>query len=281
MQKLIEPEKKQYTAEELDEIKRANLLAWAQIKWEAMSSEERALLHAECEGKRLLEEAKLCLVCKGKNWVYKKGLEPGHRDFGRAFPCSHTFKELKDDPHYETFNNWHKVPGAEATFEAVKALAEGESPYTLLLVIGQFGNGKTHLCRAAMHTSQQRGVHCKYFYAPDLVNELHKFLATKEIRGAYEAFYQTLLDTLFLVLDDLGVGANIKRNRFGAGLDDWAGGQVEALIKARYQTFRPTLVTTNLDLTVLPAVLQSVFGDKEVAKWIVNNARDYRPRKKM
>ena len=74
----------------------------------------------------------------------------------------------------QTFDNFVSVAGAEKAFKAAKALASGEASFIWLLIYGQPGNGKTHLCNAVLRAVHDRGLKAQMVLAGDLFSTLRE-----------------------------------------------------------------------------------------------------------
>jgi DNA replication protein DnaC len=81
---------------------------------------------------------------------------------------------------------------------------------------------------------------------------------------------ETLRDSTWLILDDVGVEAST----------DWSKGVIDQAVDQRWVAKKRLLVTTNAtDPKELPARLASRLGDVAVARVVVIDAPDYRRRR--
>ena len=252
-----------------------------------LSEEERQKLHQGVEREKLAQIK--CFTCRDTRWVYKP-VSREHPDFGKAYLCpacslggwlaskgeqAANLRKGKSgigDCDY-SFTNWEPVKGGERAFAYAKALAEGvapqgDKPFVMLLILGKYGNGKTHLAVSAVRASLDRGVEARYYNIHSLAQEMHKNLRIVN----YDSFYAELKVVPFLVIDDFGKSV-------GGDADGWLAGEIESLVDDRYQNYLPLLIASNRDLKELPPAIVSRFGDKERARVIINTAENYRPKK--
>lgn len=248
----------------------------------ALSGEQRQILHQGVERERMAEIE--CFICRDLQWVYKP-VDISHPDWGKAFPCPKCYEGVAQKQKVEwrrgksgigdcdyAFENWKPVKGGEKAFEYAEALANGVAPqgdksFMMLLLLGKYGNGKTHLAVSAVRRHLERR-EARYYDIHSLAQEMHKNLR----QGTYEDFYAELKGLPFLAIDDFGKPIG------GAG-DGWMAGELESLVNDRYHNFAPTLITSNKDIKELPAAIASRFGDKERARVLINTAENYRPKK--
>jgi DNA replication protein DnaC len=106
---------------------------------------------------------------------------------------------------------------------------------TGLLFLGLPGVGKTHLAVAVLKSLLERGFEGVFFDYQNLLERMQSGYDPAVGASAREA-YQAALDTEVLLLDDLGA----RR------VTDWAEDTIFAIINYRYNSRKPTIVTTNL-----------------------------------
>jgi len=168
-----------------------------------------------------------------------------------------------------TFENFEVLPGTAEAYKAFKTLAEGESCRPLLLCYGGVGNGKTHLCEAAVIALYKRGVFCRYLTMARVMRTF-KAAMRPDALTSLDVLLERFSRAQHLVMDDVGMG--------GSG-SEWEYGQLEEIINERYRERLLTIMTTNRDLEELPERIVSRFYDPEVGTVVLNRGGDYRRRK--
>lgn len=208
-----------------------------------------------------------CPVCKGSGYVHPRD---GDRIiYSKIIPCSAPGC-LKDsirgnqptEVQRQTFETFQPIPGTEKALKAAQSLASGEANFIWLLLYGQTGNGKTHLCNAIVREVRNRGLDVRMILAADFFSMLKENIEGNKVDGLLRRFK----DILFLAIDDYGV-------EYGS---DWESAKFDELMTSRYATGKPTVLITNKDLTDLPERIQSRFKDSMMSKAIHNSAGDYR-----
>lgn len=223
----------------------------------------------------------LCKVCRGFGRVYPLK-ENGTVDYSRTVICTAPdcladsikcwketgqYLELKGiSSRFQTFEQFIPGTGTEKCFVAFKNLATGNCEKPLLLCYGGVGNGKTHLCQALTAELNKRGINAFYYRVPDLLKTLRASIETHDL----DEWIKSLSTTEALVLDDYGL----------ENQTDWALANIEDIIDARWQEKRITAMTTNKDITQLPARMQSRFRDVEVSVAVLNSGKDNRIQKR-
>lgn len=162
-----------------------------------------------------------------------------------------------------TFDDFEPRDGTKDALAQCRAYVDGYTPYRTtdgLVLMGPWGAGKTHLAIAtarAIHARTLAAVHG--ITAADLIDGSRNF---------QRAAIETAISAEITILDDVGQGH----------MTDWARGVVYEVIDARYQSARPTLVTTNLDVDGLRDRLGGAAVSRllESAEWIEVIAKDYR-----
>jgi hypothetical protein len=212
-----------------------------------------------------------CEVCQGVGFLHPRDGEK--IIYSRMVPCiapgclldnvrGTQFSEVRR----QTFENFQEVPGAEKALKASKSLAYGEAKFIWLLIYGQTGNGKTHLCNAIVKEVRDRGLDVRMILAADLFSMLRESIENHQT----DALLRKFKDIFFLAIDDYGV-------EYGS---DWESSKFDELMTSRFATGKPTVLITNKKLADLPERIQSRFTDKVMARAIYNSAGDFRQGKK-
>jgi len=163
-----------------------------------------------------------------------------------------------------TFENFVHIGGTEAAFEAFQQLANGWTDKPFLLCAGGVGNGKTHLCQAAVARLNQREVKTWYYSVADFFAELKAGMTNNTVEEKIKWAKQAQ----GLCLDDLGVN-------YGSM---WELARLEEIVDARYREGLTTILTTNRDIKEIPERIVSRFYDPDRSNVVLNSAPDYRRR---
>ena len=207
-----------------------------------------------------------CSDCKGAGFLHPR-YPDGVVNYRGCVPCRCLLDSIhgKQPQLLQTFENFNIVPGTEKAFKAAKALAYGEAKFIWLLIHGDPGNGKTHLCNAIVKVTRERGVNVRMVLAADLFAMLREGIEGHQT----DLMMRRYKDIDFLAIDDYGV-------EYGS---DWEAAKFDEIMTSRYATAKPTVLITNKDLKELPERVQSRFMDKVMARAIHNSAGDYRSRR--
>ena len=211
-----------------------------------------------------------CQVCKGAGFVLEGD---GERiPWDQVRPCSAPGCLLDSvrgkqptEVQRQTLETFQKVPGTEKAFKAAWALAYGEAKFIWLLIYGEPGNGKTHLCNAIVKEVRARGLDVRIVLAADLFSLLREAIESKKA----DVLLRQFKDIFFLAIDDYGV-------QYGT---DWESAKFDELMTSRYATGKPTVLITNKELTELPERIRSRFQDKVMARASHNSAGDFRSKR--
>lgn len=141
-------------------------------------------------------------------------------------------------PRLKRFFSTYTMPVDQAD---VQALADGGG----LALLGEVGAGKTtYAAAAALEVDRLRHVERKFLIPEPTAS---RFLATqdllREFRETYQAgsaktegdLFDEYAQASLLILDDLTM----------IGVSDWSVSLLDGLVNARYESLRPTIVTTN------------------------------------
>jgi DNA replication protein DnaC len=222
-----------------------------------------------------------CPACQGAGFVHPLK-EDGSPDYGRAIPCPAPNCLLESIRAYkrgepfariqgvtepgQTFDTFKPVPGTENALKYARALARGESEFIWLLIYGGVGNGKTHLCNAIATEALSRGVDVRMISIADLLSDLRSSMA----EHGTDKLIRELKEIFLLILDDWGV-------EYGS---DWERAKFDELMTSRFANARPTVLTSNKDVTELPARIKSRFEDRDLSRIAYDSAGDYRKGRK-
>ena len=206
-------------------------------------------------------------MCQGSGFVHPR--DGDKIIYSQTIPCSAPGCLLdsvrgKQPSEFirQTFETFLPIPGTEKALKAAKTLAFGEAKFIWLLLYGQPGNGKTHLCNAIVREVRDRGWDVRMVLAADLFSLLREAIESKKA----DVLLRQFKDIFFLAIDDYGV-------EYGS---DWEMAKFDELMTSRFATAKPTVLITNKELTELPERIQSRFKDKVMARAIHNSASDFR-----
>lgn len=173
------------------------------------------------------------------------------------------------------FKNYNETDSvtAKAKEEAIrftKEFLESESKVYNLLIMGNPGTGKTHLCSAIARTAKDKGFSVGFLTTGYLLSLIKKTFQNGAAKSEWEILHDIGLMDL-LILDDVGSEAT-------GGNDDWRKSIIFEVVESRKG--KPTIYTSNLTDTDLPmAVGERVFSRLyDNTKFIDLFTEDYRKR---
>ena len=225
-----------------------------------------------------------CAICHDLEWLHPLGPD-GEPQYHLAVPCGCLIRAMQQrasSPEYQRqqgarpaaqkFDNYRVdlKGGNRDAYVATKAWAE-TTPFVWLLIYGGVGNGKSHLCNAALLTLLGRGVKAKLVTAAGILSALRRGIETHTTDDLMAEYQQ--MPTL--IIDDLGAGMKHPSEKGS----EWEWARMEELLVFRYENVMPTMFCTNLDLPDLPERIRSRFGDRELSRIVENKAEDYRGQK--
>ena len=140
-----------------------------------------------------------------------------------------------------------------------------EDPRGWLVLLGVNGSGKTHLAGAVAAHRLEAGDRVAFATVPDLLDELRATF-DPDSGERFDRVFGRLRDVDLLVLDDLGAHQS----------SGWATEKLYQLLNYRHLGRRPTVVTSDLELTKLEPRIASRLGDLQVATVYELRVPDYR-----
>jgi len=171
----------------------------------------------------------------------------------------------------DTFDTFEEVAGTAGALRAAEQLADNKANFSMLILQGGYGCGKTHLIYATAHEFAHRTENIR-------VATVYEFLSKMKMEmqgGNPDAIMDAFKRCEFLGLDELGWHYDSGKR----GELSWAEAQVQELVNYRYAHEMPTIITINCDFEDIPDRLQSRFNDKSVCTKIKITAGDFRPQK--
>lgn len=139
-----------------------------------------------------------------------------------------------------------------------------------LILIGDYGTGKTHLAVAVLHELLRKDVAGLFATVPELLEEIRKTFNGD--KGNEKSDLLHLIKTAeFLILDDLGAEK----------ASDWVREQLFMIINARYEDMLPTVITSNMLIDELEKQIgaRTVSRIIEMCDGIMLDGDDYRKNK--
>ena len=109
-----------------------------------------------------------------------------------------------------------------------------------LRIFGVVGSGKSHIAVAILKEIIKKGYTGLYFNVPELLQKIRESYSSESDEGE-AGILDMVSETDLLVLDDLGADA----------ASGWVRDRLYLLINRRYETNKPTIVTTSFDLEEL------------------------------
>jgi len=224
-----------------------------------------------------------CPRCKGVGY-YLLDVPIDHPNFGALMTCECKQEEfdqraaeerrrLSNLEHFvnKTFETFDEnVEGVERAYRRAREFAERfpdeDYPIKWLILIGNYGCGKTHLA-AAVANHALRHLRVLFANVPDLLDHLRStFGPTSEV--GYDTRFETIRDIPLLVLDDLGTESTTP----------WAREKLYQIINHRYNNKLPTVITSNRDpeSSIEPRIFSRIADRALCGEITTLNASDYR-----
>lgn len=139
-----------------------------------------------------------------------------------------------------------------------------------LVLFGERGTGKSHLCAAVDNALQAAGVPCLFITAPEMFNSLYQALREREA-GESDHFEprKTIYKTAtVLILDDLSAEATTE----------WNASVLLEILDYRYRNLLWTMIATNTPPQAFEPRIASRLQDTSLCSVVEVAAHDYRLR---
>lgn len=184
-----------------------------------------------------------------ENSLREQNIERTIRLIKEYFLLSNHLKEAGFKNYYET----NKIT-ASAKAKAIsftKSYLSSDSKNNNLLIMGNPGTGKSHLCAAIARTIKEQGFSVGFLTTGQLLSKIKATYKQGSMKTEEEVF-RDIKKLDLLILDDLGSEAI-------GGNDDWRKGILFEVIECRYG--KATIYTSNLtDIDLPVAVGERVFS---------------------
>jgi len=141
----------------------------------------------------------------------------------------------------------------EKIFLACKKYAS--NPEGWLLLLGDYGTGKTHLAAAIGNYRVEIGEPPLLVSVPDLLDHLRATFHP-DSRASYDQRFEDIRTAGLLILDDFGMQSSTP----------WAKEKLYQLFNYRYNAFLPTVITTSQKLDDIDQRLRIRFLDARVCR---------------
>lgn len=141
----------------------------------------------------------------------------------------------------------------EKAYEAAREFAE--RPRGWLVIMGEYGSGKTHLAASIGHFYSETVTSPIFVVVPDLLDHLRATFSPNSSTSADKLFENARTAPL-LILDDLGTQSTTP----------WAKEKLYQLFNYRYNAELPTVITTSMSLEEMDPRIRSRMLDKRLCK---------------
>jgi DNA replication protein DnaC len=225
-----------------------------------------------------------CPFCGGSGYL-RRELPREHPDFGKLEICScrqgrvsvqvrqrlHSLSHLDDltGLTFETFlprgrNGLGDQQANSLQWAYNRARRYAGNLDGWLLIIGNYGSGKTHLAAAIANFAVGMGVPTLFLTVPDLLDTLRFAYDAEDT--TFEQRFEEIRSANLLVLDDFGTH----------NATEWAQEKLFQIINYRYINHLPLVVTTNLAMDQIEGRIRSRLQDPELVSVVRIQAPDYR-----
>lgn len=166
------------------------------------------------------------------------------------------------DPRGRGFLWPEQATSLEVAYKTARHFAQALNGWLLLL--GEYGCGKTHLAAAIANFAVDLGVPTLFITVPDLLDALR--FTYQDPQATFEGRFNDIRQAPLLIMDDFGT----------QNATSWAQEKLFQIINYRYINRLPMVVTTNLPLESIEERIQSRLEDPELVTTVRILAPDYR-----
>lgn len=178
---------------------------------------------------------------------------------------------LPSQKEIRTIESFKVTPGTRDALNATKAMITGEFGWNILLLVGSYGLGKTHLLEALGREVVAKRIVVKYLFQPDWVDSLRD-AASFDTETQASTIWDVVDRSELILLDDL----TDRR------VTPFAIEQVERLVDDRYRNGGLLVATTNLPFKEFagvwgPRLADRLFeGDSDIVRYVTMSGPSYR-----
>ncbi len=165
---------------------------------------------------------------------------------------------------FETFELRKDIPrdAQESLHKIVKSAYDyAQEPQGWMLIMGDYGSGKTHLAAAIANERSLRGEAVLFITVPDLLDHLRSAYAPSS-NVSYDKRFAEVKSAGLLVLDDLGTESATP----------WAREKLYQLFNHRYTAQLPTVITTSQSFDDLDRRLVTRLRDERLCRRFIIRA---------
>jgi DNA replication protein DnaC len=157
----------------------------------------------------------------------------------------------------ESFDTGSDRPDERENLAQARRVAQryAESPEGWLILLGDYGTGKTHLAAAIAQYRQQQGDQVVFLTVPDLLDYLRTTFSPQST-VSFDTRFQQIREVDLLVLDDLST----------ENASPWAREKLFQIIDHRYVARRPTIITSVHQLEEMDRRLVTRLIDRRVCQ---------------
>ncbi|KKL45166.1 hypothetical protein LCGC14_2358380 [marine sediment metagenome] len=223
-----------------------------------------------------------CEYCNGFGSLYP--IRDGVVIYSETTPCICTQKELKEKKQQRllescslppfadkmTFENFEMYVEVKEAYQLAKKMADEPGVLRWLGLIGQNGNGKTHLAVAICKAWIDAGFPARYAFVSLLLDELREGFKKEDAENSYEGKFRYYCNIPLLLLDDFGTESKTV----------WVQEKLDTLIDYRLMNNLSLIVTSNLSLDEMPSRIRSRLMRHSKGSIVGIMAEDYSLRRK-
>ena len=217
-----------------------------------------------------------CPFCNGAGFL-RQELQIDDPQFGDLVPCICKEREIQEKRLHTLVERSNLSAMADMTFDSFigeakespafrRAQAFAAHPEGWLVLMGDYGTGKTHLAAAiGNYRLHEAGEPALFIVVPDLLDRLRAAYAP-ESEVSHDDLFESVRQAPLLILDDLGTQSSTQ----------WAQEKLFQLLNHRYVHRLPSVITTNHSLDQIGGRLASRMSDPHVSVCVVLEAGDFR-----
>ncbi len=146
-----------------------------------------------------------------------------------------------------TFEKFVAYPLIKLAYDKALEMANKAGELCWLALLGNNGNGKTHLAISICRAWIEKGIAAKYTFVSLLLDELREGYKSNEKENSYDEKFRMYCDIPLLLLDDYGAESKTA----------WVQEKLDALIDYRLMNNKSLIVTSNLSLDEMPNRIRS------------------------